>query len=187
MWTHNQHNGFYIRTKPIDKMHHEIHGIGVVGVGRQLINQLDELLDIVRNRGCLTDVEQLANEELLLITIKAIVHQATEIEPGGVLELGFDGLEPDCCWAIEMHFSDRDPQGFMYPIHGEVLLSAGTPQTWIFAIETREVEHGKAPGAWWVELWQGRLGRDELLVGIGGGGNELLVGIGGIRWSWQLC
>jgi hypothetical protein len=66
--------------------------------------------------------------------------------------LGLNGLEPEGGRTIEMHFSHGNPHGFRDCVHGKILLSTGAPQTRIVAIETREVEFGKAPDVRSVEL-----------------------------------
>ena len=50
-----------------------VHGIGGIGIGSYLINELSEAGDIISHRGQLLDREQLSNEQLMLVVNKTIM------------------------------------------------------------------------------------------------------------------
>lgn len=50
-----------------------VQGIGGIGIGSYLINELSEARDIIRHRGQLLDREQLSNEQLMLVANKTIM------------------------------------------------------------------------------------------------------------------
>ena len=80
----------------------------------------------------------------MLVTIKAIVQQLTECGPRGIAKLGFDGLKPTSSRTLQIMLGHTDPQGFLDTIHGEILLTATTPQAGIVTVKLGERKLRKA-------------------------------------------
>ena len=106
-------------------------------------------------------MEELANEGLMLVTIKAIMERLTECGPGSDGRCIIDGLIPASSIALQIHGSNTNPERWINDVHMEIFLTIGTPETRIVTVEFVEGEFGKTTGmmmrkivwGWSLEQW----------------------------------
>ena len=72
-------------------------------VGFQLVSKLSKDGEVIGDCSGLVNMEELVDQRLVLITIKAIEQQGTELMPGVLGDLGLNGLVPKGGCAIKMH------------------------------------------------------------------------------------
>jgi hypothetical protein len=99
----NKNNCPDVLTEAIDKSGGVCKVVRVWGIGRKLFDQVHKAVDIVLDCGRLFDVEELANEELVLIAAKTLADHTAERGPVDAGELALDGLEPAAGCASELH------------------------------------------------------------------------------------
>ena len=88
----------------INESHSIEEWIGGSRIGLELINEFGETLNIIGDSRGLFNLEELANEGLMLIMIKSFVKQTAE----GILscrgQLGGNRLVPNRCWTLHIVF-----------------------------------------------------------------------------------
>jgi len=145
-WFGNKNNCFKLRPESINESHSIEEWIGGSRIGLELINEFGETLNIIGDSRGLFNLEELANEGLMLVTIKAIMERLTE---GGPCSDGWcviDGLIPASSIALQIHGSNADPERRINDIHVKIFLAIGTPETRIVTVEFVEGEFGKTTG-----------------------------------------
>jgi hypothetical protein len=84
--TSNHDNRTNIVAQPINEASNEIEFIGVGIVDFELLIEISEFLDVLRDRGIVLNVEQLAKQELMLISAESLVDQGSEGVPRDILD-----------------------------------------------------------------------------------------------------
>lgn len=74
----NNDNCFDFGFQSIDEAHGKVHRVRVLGVGCELVFELTKLSDIGRNSGGLADIEQLAEQQLMLIPVEPVMKKLAE-------------------------------------------------------------------------------------------------------------
>jgi hypothetical protein len=108
--------------------------VRIWSVGSKVVYDFDKLVNILLDRRCLFNVEELV-KEVMLITAKTLVDQTTEGRP---MEPVLDGLKPTFGGAGELHSGALDPNCRIDPIHLEIVLTMGDPELWVAPIKFRE-------------------------------------------------
>jgi hypothetical protein len=89
------------------------------------------------------NVEELAKEELVLVSTEAFMDHGTKCWPVSSRDTLFHRLEPTGRGASETHGRDTNPDRRMDMVHIKVILSASYPELWVFTIESGEIEFRK--------------------------------------------
>ena len=96
-------------------------------IGDKDINKFTKTINIILDRRCLTDMEQLANNKLVLFTPKTIVHSLTKLLPRPGRHLWFNRLKPTPSNPLKVHGRYSDPNSDFTGIHSKIILASFLP------------------------------------------------------------
>lgn len=85
----NKYNSAYINAKAIHESSDKRKSVEIGVIRLELIDKLSELFDVLCYRGGLLDVEQLAKNELMLVSAKTFVDRCTKRWPVNRSEMMF--------------------------------------------------------------------------------------------------
>ena len=152
----NKNNSFELRTEAINEAHSIKEWIGSSRIGLKLIDEFGETLNIIGDSRGLFNLEELADEGFMLVTIKTIMERLTEGCPCSDGWCVVDGLIPASSIALQIHGSNADPERRINYVHVKVFLAIGTPKAGILTIEFVEGKFRKATGRMMVKVVWGR-------------------------------
>lgn len=177
--TQHEDNRLNIRSDTINKMHGEIQWISVGRISSGLVHQFSELGYIFNDKSNLSDMKQLLDQQLVLITVEEVMEQTTKGGPTRRFQLGFDGLQPASRWAIKVHLSYKNPEGFSHTIRCEILLTERMPEARVVTTKSRKIELGEvACGGGFGKAVTGGCGGNRTRIARAGGGSRVLPCIG---------
>ena len=130
----NKNDHFKFRVKAIYEPHSVKEEIGGGRMGLELINEFGKMLDTLSDSRGLFNLEKLAYQGLMLVTIETIMKRLTKSCPGIYGWCVIDGLKPARSIAFQIHGSHANPHRGINCVHVEVFLAIRALEAGIFTI-----------------------------------------------------
>jgi hypothetical protein len=89
LWALKHNNGFNIISETIKKTNNIEHRMSIMIICTELIDELRQTLDIIRDCVRLTNMKQVSNVHLMLVLAKTFSDHVAKFDPGDMIQLIF--------------------------------------------------------------------------------------------------